>query len=99
MTAEELAQREGEAFVEWRRGLARIEEDSGLIMTPYEKNLDFWRQLWRCVDRSDVLVQILDARDPDFYRCKDLERYVMKFGCKRHLVLLNKADFLPIELR
>ena len=81
-------------------------------MTPYERNLDFWRQLWRCVERSDaprstsaayvrsavadprarqVLVQILDARDPEFYRCRDLERYIEQFPDKRHLLLLNKA--------
>ena len=91
---EELAAAEGQAFLSWRRGLAKMEEEDGLILTPYEKNLEFWRQLWRCVERSDVLVQILDARDPEFYRCKDLERYIAQFPEKRHLLLLNKADFL-----
>ncbi len=38
-------------------------------VTPYEKNLDVWRQLWRVVERSDVLVQIVDARMPTFYQC------------------------------
>jgi large subunit GTPase 1 len=99
MSADELALKEGEAFLEWRRGLAKIEEDAGMVMTPYEKNLDFWRQLWRTVDRSDLLVQILDARDPDFYLTEDLEKYVRKFENKRHLILLNKADFLSKELR
>mmetsp|Transcript_44086 Transcript_44086/g.79324 ORF Transcript_44086/g.79324 Transcript_44086/m.79324 type:complete len:575 (-) Transcript_44086:66-1790(-) len=97
--ADELTVLEGEAFLEWRRGLARMEEEEGLVMTPYERNLDFWRQLWRCVERSDVLVQILDARDPEFYRCLDLERYVESFKSKRHLLLVNKADFLSPELR
>lgn len=97
--ADELTVLEGEAFLEWRRGLARMEEEEGLVMTPYERNLDFWRQLWRCVERSDVLVQILDARDPEFYRCHDLERYVQSFKSKRHLLLVNKADFLSPELR
>lgn len=96
---DELTVLEGEAFLDWRRGLARMEEDEGLVMTPYEKNLDFWRQLWRCVERSDVLVQILDARDPEFYRCHDLERYVDSFQSKRHLLLVNKADFLSQDLR
>jgi ribosome biogenesis GTPase A len=38
-------------------------------VTPFEKNLDVWRQLWRVVERSDVLVQIVDARMPTFYQC------------------------------
>jgi len=70
-----------------------MEEEDGMILTPYERNLEFWRQLWRCVERSDVLVQILDARDPEFYRCKDLERYIEQFPGKRHLLLLNKVPF------
>lgn len=99
MSPEELATLEGEAFLNWRRGLARIEEKELLVMTPYEKNLDFWRQLWRCVERADLLVQILDARDPEFYRCNDLERYVDEWEGKRTLLLINKADFLTPELR
>ena len=78
-----------------RRGLAKMEEEDGMILTPYERNLEFWRQLWRCVERSDVLVQILDARDPEFYRCKDLERYIEQFAGKRHLLLLNKEPGDP----
>merc|ERR1712096_18965 len=46
----------------------------GVELTPYEKNLDFWRQLWRVVERSDVIVQIVDARDPMLYRCRDFEK-------------------------
>merc|ERR1711988_607942 len=67
--------------------------------TPYEKNLDFWRQLWRCVERADLLVQIVDARDPGFYRCHDLERWVSEWESKRTILLVNKADFLTPELR
>jgi large subunit GTPase 1 len=96
---DELAGLEGEAFLNWRRCLAHIEEKQGLVMTPYEKNLEFWRQLWRCVERADLLVQILDARDPEFYRCHDLERYVSEFDGKRTLLLINKADFLSPDLR
>lgn len=99
MTPEELGVMEGEQFLEWRRSLARLEEEESLVMTPYERNLDFWRQLWRCVERSDLLVQILDVRDPEFYRSKDLERYVGSFKGKRHLLLLNKSDFLTVEHR
>lgn len=98
-SAESLADREGEAFLEWRRQLAHMEEQEGLIMTPYERNLDFWRQLWRTLDRSDMLVQILDARDPEFYRCRDLEACVRDLPNKRHLLLINKADYLTPELR
>jgi large subunit GTPase 1 len=53
----------------------RLEEDEGIVLTPFEKNLEVWRQLWRVVERSDVIVQVVDARDPLFYRSVDLESY------------------------
>lgn len=47
-----------------------------ITLTPYEKNLEVWKQLWRVVEKSDILVQVVDGRDPLFYRCVDLEKYV-----------------------
>jgi len=29
----------------------RLQEVDGIVMTPYERNLDFWRQLWRVIER------------------------------------------------
>lgn len=102
MSVEELAALETETFMEWRRNLKQFEQDRDgfIVVTPYERNLDFWRQLWRCMERSDLLVQVLDARDPDFYFCQDLERYVRELGgSKRLMLLVNKADFLSSEQR
>merc|ERR1719487_1962680 len=77
-----------------------LAQEEGVVLTPYERNLDFWRQLWRCLERSDLLVQIVDARDPDFYRCRDIEVYLKELGGnKRMMLLVNKADFLSIEQR
>ncbi|KAG0467792.1 hypothetical protein HPP92_017120 [Vanilla planifolia] len=53
--------------------LASLEENENLVLTPFEKNLDIWRQLWRVLERSDLLVMVVDARDPLFYYCPDLE--------------------------
>lgn len=49
--------------------LSRLEASSDhLEVTPFEKNLEVWRQLWHVRERSDVIVQIVDARNPLFYR-------------------------------
>lgn len=45
-------------FYAWRRELAGLEQDERLVLTPFEKNLEVWRQLWRVLERSDVLVQV-----------------------------------------
>ena len=64
-------------------------------VTPFEKNLAIWQQLWRVVEKADVLVQIVDARDPAFYFCPDVDAYVAEVSpAKRTLVLVNKADYL-----
>jgi large subunit GTPase 1 len=49
---------------------------------------------------SDVVVQILDARNPLLFRCEDLETYVKEVNpSKRNLLLVNKADFLTERQR
>ncbi|KAL5830735.1 hypothetical protein ACOSQ3_016152 [Xanthoceras sorbifolium] len=100
MSVEELDENEKQAFLTWRRSLARLEENEKLVLTPFEKNLDIWRQLWRVVERSDLLVMVVDARDPLFYRCPDLEAYAREVDDhKRTLLLVNKADLLPFSVR
>ncbi|XP_039125457.1 nuclear/nucleolar GTPase 2 [Dioscorea cayenensis subsp. rotundata] len=55
-----------------------------------------WGELYKVVDSSDVVVQVLDARDPQGTRCPHLEKH-LKEQCKhKHMVLLlNKCDLIP----
>ncbi len=71
-----------------------------ITLTPFERNIEVWRQLWRVVERCDVVVQIVDARDPLLYRCEDLEKYVKETGAhKANVLVLNKADLLSPAFR
>eukprot|EP00494_Astrolonche_serrata_P026785 UN27048 len=96
MTKEELEAKEQLSFLNWRRSLAHtIESSEDLSVTPYEKNLNMWRQLWRVVEKCDILIQIVDVRNPLAYYSKDLTKYVHEIsGAKRCILLINKADFL-----
>ncbi|XP_010622364.1 large subunit GTPase 1 homolog [Fukomys damarensis] len=97
---EELREAEKDNFLKWRRQLVRLEEEQKLLLTPFERNLDFWRQLWRVIERSDIVVQIVDARNPLLFRCEDLERYVKELDAdKENVLLINKADLLTAEQR
>lgn len=99
-TPTELDRNEREAFLEWRRHLAQLQEDHDLLLTPFERNLEVWRQLWRVIERSDLIVQIVDARDPLLFRSTDLESYVKEIDQrKRNLLLVNKADLMTLEQR
>lgn len=95
MSADELDHRERTAFVAWRRELAAVEEEELLVLTPFEKNLEMWRQLWRVLERSDLVVQVVDARDPLFYWSPDMAAYAREIhASKGSMLLLNKADLL-----
>ncbi|EOD18378.1 hypothetical protein EMIHUDRAFT_61494 [Emiliania huxleyi CCMP1516] len=99
MDPAELDEAERSAFLAWRRGLATLEEEGGECLTPYEKNLEVWRQLWRVLERSQLarVVQIVDARNPLLFRSVDLERSAGEASPPRPCVLL--ADLLSAEQR
>ena len=99
-TPQELDTREKASLLEWRRGLAELQESNDLLMTPFERNLEVWRQLWRVIERSDLVVQIVDARNPLLFRSEDLERYVKEVDSrKNNLLLVNKADMMTLMQR
>ncbi|MCJ1382878.1 hypothetical protein MMC17_005991 [Xylographa soralifera] len=99
-TPQELDTRERASLLEWRRGLAELQENDDLLMTPFERNLEVWRQLWRVIERSDLVVQIVDARNPLLFRSEDLEKYVKEVDSKKNnLLLVNKADMMTLPQR
>lgn len=99
-TPAQLEMMERESLLAWRRGLAELQENQDLLMTPFERNLEVWRQLWRVIERSDLIVQIVDARNPLQFRSEDLENYVKEIDPrKKNLLLVNKADMLTLKQR
>ncbi|KAL5798788.1 hypothetical protein ACOSQ2_003608 [Xanthoceras sorbifolium] len=73
------------------------------VSTIFQKSRDnsdraFYKELVKVIEASDVIVEVLDARDPLGTRCVDMEKMVMKAGPDKHLVLLlNKIDLVPRE--
>lgn len=56
----------------------------------------FYTELRKVLKAADVIVEVLDARDPGACRCEAIERQVTKSG-KRLILLLNKIDLVPKE--
>jgi large subunit GTPase 1 len=106
MSAQELDRQEQHAFLDWRRGIAAKEDElmrntvswNVTHVTPFEKNLEVWRQLWRVLERSSCLLQLVDARNPLFYLSDDLKDYAKTLG-KPMMVLINKSDYLSQKQR
>ncbi|KAI5648493.1 hypothetical protein M9H77_34498 [Catharanthus roseus] len=58
----------------------------------------FYKELVKVIEASDVILEVLDARDPLGTRCVDMEKMVMRSGPEKHIVLLlNKIDLVPRE--
>ena len=99
MSSSELNEKENEHFLDWRARTAQL-ESAQFRSTPFENNLEVWRQLWRVVEKSDLVVQVLDARDPLLFRCPDLEKYAREVDeKKRNFLLINKSDLLTQRQR
>uniref|UniRef100_A0A5B7B0I0 Nuclear/nucleolar GTPase 2 n=1 Tax=Davidia involucrata TaxID=16924 RepID=A0A5B7B0I0_DAVIN len=66
--------------------------------TMFEKGQSkrIWGELYKVIDSSDVVVQVLDARDPQGTRCYHLEKHLKEHCKHKHMILLlNKCDLVP----
>lgn len=65
----------------------------------FERNLETWRQLWRVIERSDVLVLVVDIRFPALHFVPNLYEIVRDIPGKEMLLALNKCDMVNEEVR
>ncbi|XP_017884689.1 nucleolar GTP-binding protein 2 [Ceratina calcarata] len=55
-----------------------------------------WNELYKVIDSSDVVLQVLDARDPLGTRSPPIEKYLKTEKPHKHLMfILNKVDLVP----
>uniref|UniRef100_A0A4W3IYI1 Nucleolar GTP-binding protein 2 n=1 Tax=Callorhinchus milii TaxID=7868 RepID=A0A4W3IYI1_CALMI len=55
-----------------------------------------WGELYKVIDSSDVVIQVLDARDPIGTRSPHIEAYIKKEKpWKNFMFVLNKCDLVP----
>lgn len=61
----------------------------------FETNLEVWRQLWRVVEASAIVLVLIDARCPPLHCPPSLRAYLRGLRPKRQFVLvLTKADLV-----
>ncbi|XP_028675638.2 nucleolar GTP-binding protein 2 [Erpetoichthys calabaricus] len=79
-----------------------VTEDSGVRNEAQEdiykkgQSKRIWGELYKVLDSSDVVIQVLDARDPMGTRSRSIETYLQKEKPWKHLIfVLNKCDLVP----
>lgn len=57
----------------------------------------YYKELVKVIEESDVVLQVLDARDPEATRSEEIEKEAVKKG-KRLIQVLNKIDLVPMTV-
>ncbi|XP_042907445.1 guanine nucleotide-binding protein-like 3 homolog [Parasteatoda tepidariorum] len=92
------------------RGLEELVDEAVMKDSEYESNIieykekekkvnsenfkSYYKDLKKVVEAADVILQVLDARDPLGSRCPQIEEMVISSG-KKLVLVLNKIDLVP----
>ncbi|GAX80267.1 hypothetical protein CEUSTIGMA_g7705.t1 [Chlamydomonas eustigma] len=94
-SAPELHALEEQAFASWQHSLQQRPDAASISF--YEPRLEYWRQLWRVLELSDVVITIVDARNPLLHFSHALTLHIIEDQKAAPLLVLNKCDLIPME--
>lgn len=80
LTAEEI--KEAELLIDPESALKNVNKKTN------------WRETKKCIENSDVLIMVLDARDPEGTRCPEIEKFILEAG-KKIIYVINRSDLVP----
>ncbi|KAI9322114.1 hypothetical protein BX666DRAFT_1891772 [Dichotomocladium elegans] len=92
MTKEQVEEQETLYFKKWVEDVYRKYDGQSLSL--FERNLEVWRQLWRVLEISDIILVVMDIRHPLLHFPRALYDYVTK-DLKRSIIgIFNKVDLV-----
>ncbi|KAJ3029072.1 UNVERIFIED_CONTAM: Guanine nucleotide-binding-like protein 1 [Siphonaria sp. JEL0065] len=89
---ETVEQREEAYFQQWKESIYKTWDPQELSY--FEHNLEVWRQLWRVVEISDIILFVVDARHPILHFPPTLFDYVVTKLKKKLVLVFNKIDLI-----
>ncbi|KAM8869892.1 guanine nucleotide-binding protein-like 1 [Spinachia spinachia] len=96
MTRENLLRKEEKSYREYLDNLHAKNAPGSL--SHFEHNLETWRQLWRVLEMSDIILLIVDIRHPVLQFPPTVYHYITGDLQKQVILVLNKADLCPPPL-
>ncbi|ELT91484.1 hypothetical protein CAPTEDRAFT_2916 [Capitella teleta] len=96
MTKEKLLAQEEKYFRNYIDSLVeKYGADQEEQLSYFELNLETWRQLWRVLEMSEILLLITDIRHPALHFSPAFYEYVTQTLNKKLILVLNKIDLAP----
>lgn len=98
MSKEVLMANEERYFFKYITAIEKKHYDDMKQLSYCELNLETWRQLWRVLELSDIVLVIADARFPTLMFPPSLFEYVTYELNKNVIILLNKIDLVDASV-
>src|SRR3990167_2792210 len=91
------AQRRQEEFQD-KEETFQMNKDLDFDKLPEHSKRAYYREFKKVVEASDVLLEVLDARDPLGCRTRSIEHMISAYGNKKIILVLNKiGNFFKFE--
>ncbi|XP_053578018.1 guanine nucleotide-binding protein-like 1 [Bombina bombina] len=96
MSKEAVLSQEERAFKDYLQKI--YENHNPQELSYFEHNIETWRQLWRVLEMSDIILLITDIRHPVLHFSPALYEYVTQELGRSLVLVLNKVDLAPPSL-
>lgn len=84
---------------EWEDAREFDDEEKGADPKEKKAKKQFMKEFHKILEMADIIVEVLDARDPITSRCKEAERILStQTHEKKLIIVLNKIDLVPLPI-
>jgi nuclear GTP-binding protein len=95
LDAEELEKSLAKAVI-YEQNMQEIDPNNNTLGGNKKKGASYYKELNKVLEAADIILEVLDARDPLSCRNRDLEAKILGMpGEKKIILVLNKIDLVP----